>query len=75
MNKNLLLKGGIATMMVCGVTLTCMCKYAVKQWEKAERELKAAKGAIAATCIAGTILMNENEKLNKELNELKAKRK
>lgn len=74
MNKNLLIK--IGTAMELGGILTLMGSglYAIKQWSKAERELKDAKNTIVACCIAGTVIMEENKKLNKELEELKAEK-
>ena len=75
MSKNLLFKGGITIMIVGSVALTCMCEYAAKQWGKAERELEKAKDAIIAEGLLIASLIDKNEKLNNELNELKAKRK
>ena len=75
MNKNLMLKIGKAMEVGSILTLTGIGLYAIKQWSKAERKLEEAKGAILACCIAGTMCDIENEKLRKELEELKAKRK
>lgn len=75
MNKNLLIKIGLSMMTTSGLALVGISHYAVKQWRKADRQLKEANFMLGIHQLGITCKDIEIRHLNEELKELKAKRK
>lgn len=75
MNKNLLIKIGVSIMMTSGLTLVGISRYAIKQWEKADRQLKEANLALSIHQLGIKCKEIEIRLLNEELENLKSKRR